>query len=94
MIIVLHIAFRNDSHYASLASFSKQDNEKYKDHNTKGRLQLISPHLKTLVKTLECCQSSVTFKVTKDLKLVATYHWAKDVLCGFFHLLKEASSTR
>lgn len=39
------------------------------------------PHLETLVKTLVCCHSSVTLKVTKDVKLVylsrvkMTYSW-------------------
>lgn len=84
MIIVFHITFRNDSHHASLVSLSQQGNKEYEDHNTKGRLQLLSPHWDTMVKTLVCCQRSMTFKVTKDVKLVATYQGAKDILCGFF----------
>lgn len=61
LIIVLHIAFRNDSHHATLVNLSKQS----KDHNTEGRLRLISPHWETLVKILVSCQSSVASKVTK-----------------------------
>lgn len=91
MIIALHIAFRNDT---AMVGFSKQSNEEYKDPNTEGRLQLISPHLETLLQILVCSQSSVTFKVMKGVKLVATYQEAEAVLCGLFHPLKEASSAR
>lgn len=80
MIIVPHIAFRNDSHHAS-----------YK-HQGQAATYL-SPTWRLWSKTLVCCHSSVTLKVMKDVKLVATYQESKDELCGFFHLLKEAGST-